>query len=119
MSDFTPMSDGEAGVNGAELPTFGPGGIYHEKQVGALCAVHAMNNLLQGPIFEEWDLREEAQKLDREERRLMGGETMDHGNARMDGFFNVQVIKVLLERMGYSMNLIKGEAGKTALKDTA
>ena len=22
----------------------------------------------------------------------MGGEVMDHGNARMDGFFNVQVI---------------------------
>merc|ERR1719161_59462 len=75
--------------------------------------------MLQSPLFEEYDLREVAEQLDREERRLMGGEAMDHGNARMDGFFNVQVIKVLMERMGYSMNLIKGEAGKDALKDTA
>ncbi len=26
-------------------------GIYHEHQEGALCAQHALNNLLQGPMF--------------------------------------------------------------------
>ena len=28
-------------------------GMYHEKQIGGLCAVHCMNNLLQGPEFNE------------------------------------------------------------------
>ena len=27
-------------------------GIYHEKQIGALCAVHALNNLMQQPMFK-------------------------------------------------------------------
>ncbi|KAJ1473741.1 hypothetical protein T484DRAFT_1835000 [Baffinella frigidus] len=27
-------------------------GAYHEKQIGSLCAVHCMNNLLQGPYFD-------------------------------------------------------------------
>ncbi len=26
-------------------------GIYHEHQEGALCGQHALNNLLQGPMF--------------------------------------------------------------------
>lgn len=119
MGDFTPMKDGEAGVNGAELPKFGPGGIYHEKQIGSLCAVHALNNLLQGPIFDELALGEVSQQLDREEARLMGGQNMDYGNARADGFFNVQVIKVCLERMGYTLEPLTGETGKSALQNTA
>ena len=28
-------------------------GMYHEKQIGGLCAVHCMNNLVQGPEFDE------------------------------------------------------------------
>lgn len=119
MSDFTPMKDGEQGVNGAELPKFGPGGIYHEKQIGSLCAVHALNNLLQGPIFDEMQFGEEAQRLDQEERRLMGGENLDYGNARADGFFNVQVIKAVLERMGFRLEPLAGESGKTALQNSA
>lgn len=31
-------------------------GIYHEHQQGALCAQHAMNNLLQHPIFSADEL---------------------------------------------------------------
>ncbi len=30
--------------------------LYHEKQVAALCGVHCINSLLQGPIFSEVDL---------------------------------------------------------------
>jgi ataxin-3 len=32
------------------------GSLYHEKQVAALCGVHAINTLLQGPVFSEIDL---------------------------------------------------------------
>ncbi|KAG1656171.1 hypothetical protein FOA52_008710 [Chlamydomonas sp. UWO 241] len=30
--------------------------LYHEKQVAALCGVHCINALLQGPMFSEVDL---------------------------------------------------------------
>jgi ataxin-3 len=30
--------------------------LYHEKQVAALCGVHCINTLLQGPYFNELDL---------------------------------------------------------------
>jgi len=32
-------------------------GMYHEKQIGGLCAVHCMNNLMQGPEFDEIEVR--------------------------------------------------------------
>lgn len=120
LADFKPLADGGGEkVDGTKLSKFGPGGIYHEKQVGALCAVHAMNNLLQGPLFDEWQLREAAAELDREEKRLLGGSDVDlTGNARGDGFFNVQVIRLLLQKMGYSLTPIKGEVGKS-IGDTA
>eukprot|EP00929_Paragymnodinium_shiwhaense_P000054 TRINITY_DN10017_c0_g1_i3.p2 TRINITY_DN10017_c0_g1~~TRINITY_DN10017_c0_g1_i3.p2 ORF type:complete len:160 (-),score=43.76 TRINITY_DN10017_c0_g1_i3:109-588(-) len=119
ISDFK-AAEGEGGIDGTKLPKFGPGGIYHEKQVGNLCAVHAMNNLLQGPLFDERQLHGIAMELDREERRLLGGTDIDGtGNARMDGFFNVQVIRVLLERMGYNLIPLRGEEGRSAIKDSA
>jgi ataxin-3 len=31
-------------------------GIYHEHQEGALCAQHALNNLLQNPVFSADEL---------------------------------------------------------------
>lgn len=36
-------------------------GIYHEQQQGALCAQHALNNLLQNPVFTAVDLATIAQ----------------------------------------------------------
>lgn len=118
LSNFTPASDGD-GANGRELPPYGPGGIYHEKQIGSLCAVHCVNNLLQGPLFDEWAFRSVAQELDQAERSITGGEGLDYGNARMDGFFNVQVVQAVLGRAGYMMQAIKGEEGRTAQADTA
>lgn len=119
LGDFQGMRDGEQGADGTKMSKFGPGGIYHEKQIGKLCALHAMNNLMQGPLFDQSQLHMVANELDRKERQLMGGSNLDNGNACMDGFFNVQVIRVMLERMGYSMVQITGEEGKSALKDAA
>ena len=40
-------------------------GIYHEKQIGSLCAVHCLNNLVQDSYFDEVELAEIVQSMDR------------------------------------------------------
>ncbi|KAL6078966.1 ubiquitinyl hydrolase 1 [Balamuthia mandrillaris] len=82
--------------------------LYHEKQVAGLCAVHALNTLLQGNIFTEIDLMQIANEFDRNERALMmemGTESTDFlkymaedsGNVADDGNYSVQVIQKALE----------------------
>ena len=44
--------------------------IYHEQQLSALCGVHALNNLLQGPYCGAGDLAAIAHDLDAAERDL-------------------------------------------------
>lgn len=103
--------DGRA--DGEKLPAYGPGGIYHEKQIGNLCAVHCLNNLMQGPVFNEVQLAEVAQQLDAAERRLLGGAALgakDGSNVRDDGFFNVEVIRAVLMNAGFQMELIRSQA---------
>lgn len=121
ISDFA--SDGPEGekVDGTKLPPFGPGGIYHEKQVGAMCAKHCINNLLQGPLFDEGMLSDVALRLDAEERRLLGGAAglEDGGNVRSDGFYNVQVIRVVLERAGFTMDPLTAEDSRKILNEPA
>lgn len=119
LSNFQSASDGD-GASGEKLPPWGPGGIYHEKQVGSLCAVHCVNNMLQGPLFDHGDFEDVALELDRKERQLLeGGQGLDYGNARADGFFNVQVINAVLTNAGYSMELVDREAVVNARVDTA
>ena len=69
-------------------------GIYHEKQVGRLCAKHCVNNMLQTPAFNEIQLGEIARELDEIERQTMGGRQLEQEsqNVSADGFFSVQVI---------------------------
>lgn len=43
--------------------------VYHEKQVAALCGVHALNTLLQGPFFSEIELAQ----VRRRRRRWLAG----------------------------------------------
>ena len=45
--------------------------IYHEKQVSALCGVHALNNLLQGSYYGAGDLADVARALDARELALL------------------------------------------------
>jgi Ataxin-3 len=76
--------------------------LYHERQEAALCGVHCVNCLLQGPVFTEWDLARAAHQLDKLEHELMasqGVETSDFvkfaaegsGNVARDGMFSIQV----------------------------
>eukprot|EP00440_Ansanella_granifera_P019890 gb/GFBE01021610.1/.p1 GENE.gb/GFBE01021610.1/~~gb/GFBE01021610.1/.p1 ORF type:complete len:332 (+),score=75.38 gb/GFBE01021610.1/:1-996(+) len=118
LSNFAEAGGGDGG-NGKEMPPYGPGGIYHEKQIGSLCALHTVNNLLQGPMFTDGDFRGVAAELDRAERALMGGGSMDYGNARMDGFYNVQVVQAVLNRAGYAVEPINSEAARECQADTA
>jgi len=77
-------------------------GLYHEKQIGALCAVHALNNLMQRRCFDEVELASIAHELDEKERVALGGERLDgeeaSGNVRADGFFSSQVVLEAVRR---------------------
>lgn len=84
--------------------------IYHEKQYGSLCGIHALNNLLQlGPVFSPDDLADIAQELDNTERELMLSQGLDtddaikflaedSGNVDDSGNFSFDVMNAALER---------------------
>eukprot|EP00271_Cylindrocystis_brebissonii_P002636 TRINITY_DN13402_c0_g1_i1.p1 TRINITY_DN13402_c0_g1~~TRINITY_DN13402_c0_g1_i1.p1 ORF type:complete len:389 (-),score=57.76 TRINITY_DN13402_c0_g1_i1:700-1866(-) len=85
--------------------------LYHEPQVDALCGVHCLNSLLQGPCFTEFDLASLAQNLDSKEREMMmvgGVDSADYlrymaedsGNVAEDGNFSIQVLSQALEVWG-------------------
>lgn len=84
--------------------------VYHERQLGSLCGLHCINNLLQGPRFGPGDLAEIGARLDRREQRLMGGCFVDGspGGENFDGSadggnFSIQVLRVALARMGLKL----------------
>eukprot|EP00310_Coccolithus_braarudii_P001859 CAMPEP_0183378040 /NCGR_PEP_ID=MMETSP0164_2-20130417/124663_1 /TAXON_ID=221442 /ORGANISM="Coccolithus pelagicus ssp braarudi, Strain PLY182g" /LENGTH=137 /DNA_ID=CAMNT_0025555577 /DNA_START=125 /DNA_END=534 /DNA_ORIENTATION=+ len=52
--------------------------MYHEQQLSALCGVHALNNLMQGPFFGAGDLGEIAARLDLLERELLDAATASY-----------------------------------------
>ena len=64
--------------------------------MSSLCGVHALNNLLQGPVFGAGDLGEIALELDRQEAALLGEAPVALGAAshRIDprtGDFSIEV----------------------------
>ncbi|KAL9641601.1 hypothetical protein ABK040_013520 [Willaertia magna] len=84
--------------------------IYHEKQEASLCAMHALNNLLQGPYFTEIDLMEIARQLDQEEQNLLTDakdlqEWRKKGsqNVSDEGNFSIEVINKALEVWSVSL----------------
>jgi Ataxin-3 len=80
-------------------PNHNPGQLlYFEKQQAALCGVHALNTLLQGPYFNEIDLAEIAQHLDAMETALLG--TAAGENVDASGMFSTQVLAKALEVWG-------------------
>mmetsp|Transcript_51232 Transcript_51232/g.81392 ORF Transcript_51232/g.81392 Transcript_51232/m.81392 type:complete len:525 (+) Transcript_51232:36-1610(+) len=89
--------------------------IYHERQLGALCGVHCVNNLLQGPRFGPGDLAEIAVRLDKKERRLLGKTCRAGGTSGEEssscnfdssadgGNFSIQVLSIALARAGLKL----------------
>ncbi|CAF3722742.1 unnamed protein product [Rotaria sp. Silwood1] len=72
-------------------------GIYHEHQEGALCAQHALNNLLQTPLFSADNLADIARELDKEENSVLTHTLYESENMDDTGFFNIQVLQLALK----------------------
>ena len=97
----------------ATLPAVASLLVYWETQQSAFCGVHACNNLLQNPLFDEASFRAFARHLDREEAALLGGDeagskaaravagrgTSDNFDPRT-GLFSVSVLLHALKRAG-------------------
>lgn len=79
----------------------GPGGIYHEKQAGLLCAMHTINNVIQENRISEEILRKTAKQLDKAAHRLTGGRSTDYRNYREDGFYNALVVQAVFSGLGF------------------
>ncbi|KFG50723.1 josephin protein [Toxoplasma gondii p89] len=85
------------------------GVVYWEKQgANRMCALHCINSLLQGPVYDETEMSKIGYDFDRRERQLMA-EGMDpaaykeffdeeSGNVAHDGFFNVSVLMECLRK---------------------
>lgn len=87
--------------------------VYFEKQGtdSSLCAMHALNALLQGPRFSEFDLSKIARELDEKESQIMSESgrdsrdfleyiVKDSENVGLDGNFNIQVITHACSKLG-------------------
>ncbi|CAF0803770.1 unnamed protein product [Rotaria sordida] len=72
-------------------------GIYHEHQQGALCAQHALNNLVQTPVFSADNLADIARELDKEENNVLTHTIFESENMDDTGFFNIQVLQLALK----------------------
>ncbi|KAF6259414.1 ataxin-3 [Scenedesmus sp. NREL 46B-D3] len=75
--------------------------LYHEKQVAALCGVHCINTLLQGPYFNELDLAQIGHELDQLERQMLDSEAQaaagPSSNLDESGMFSIQVLTKALQ----------------------
>ncbi|CAF0731479.1 unnamed protein product [Adineta steineri] len=72
-------------------------GIYHEHQQGLLCGQHALNNLLQNPIFSSAALDDIARNLDIEEISVLEHTPVQLENMDDTGFYNIQVLQRALK----------------------
>jgi ataxin-3 len=107
-------------LNQSDVPAY----IYWEKQVSALCAQHAINNLLQSPLFDEISLSEIAKQLDENELKIMQQNAdldsadyltflaADSANVDESGNFSIEVIRSALFNMNLTVNNIDSEETK-------
>ncbi len=89
----------------------------------ALCGVHCLNTLLQGPLFGAIELGQIAQDLDALERTFMsenGIESEDYkkfiaedsGNVSSDGFFSIQASELyVLQADAKCRSLLRRDKG--------
>mmetsp|Transcript_11 Transcript_11/g.31 ORF Transcript_11/g.31 Transcript_11/m.31 type:complete len:462 (+) Transcript_11:44-1429(+) len=117
--------------------------IYHERQLGGLCGVHCLNNLLQGPHFGPGDLAEIGVQLDNQEQQLLQhdasgsairptgatenrGDTANGTNGREaynvdssadGGNFSIQVLTLALSRFKLELLPAKHPRARDLMKD--
>lgn len=97
--------------------------VYHERQSGSMCAVHCLNSLFQGPVFDEVALAEIARELDMKEASLYQeafGEVVEikgSVNVSVDGNFSIQVIVKAIEGRGLKVNQVAALDAQTIPKE--
>lgn len=100
--------------------------IYHEKQEGRLCAVHCLNNLLQGSYFTAVDLGNLADQLDEAELQQMAEGGFDGEDYRRfvaspssnkddTGYFSLQVIQKALSNLTIEMIKFNSKSSNLAI----
>lgn len=83
--------------------------IYHETQTAHMCALHAINNLLQDAEFTANDLVRIGHELDKHERALYGSisgdvnDSLESWNLDPSGNFSIQVMIVALALYGLEL----------------
>ena len=103
--------------------------IYHEKQAAALCGVHCLNNLLQGPYVNAGSLADIAHQLDQLERQLMfshGTDTpealryaaSDSINVDASGNFSITVLMKAMQN-SHNLTLVRRQANDQTDPSTA
>ena len=79
--------------------------IYWERQDSdLLCAVHALNSLIQFPCWDPVSLAQLARDIDDEENSLFNDRQKLSQNVQESGFYSVQVITRALQTKNLSMN---------------
>jgi len=97
--------------------------IYHEKQAAALCGVHCLNNLLQGPYVNAGGLADIAHELDAAERALMFSQGVntpeairyaasESVNVDASGNFSITVLAKALQN-SHNLNLVRRQSNDT------
>ena len=97
-------------------------GIYHEQQEGMMCAMHAINNLLQDKRYDEFQLAEIGRDLDKWEKAASGAMQGDGGssnNVRADGYFGIQVISMALQKLNLAMTPLGSDQAVAARANPA
>jgi len=81
--------------------------LYHEQQVGRLCGLHCLNNILQSRVFEATELRKLEKELTKEQNGLQPWWRTRIFRSLLSFFtgddFNVQTLEVALRRKGLAM----------------
>eukprot|EP00947_MAST-08B_sp_MAST-8B-sp1_P005448 g5448.t1 len=86
------------------------------RQQAAFCGIHAVNNALQVPLFEEKDFRQFARELDEAEAKLLGVRPPPPGrsvNVDRSGNYSISVILAALRRADMQGEPILGDRAKS------
>ncbi|ODM89473.1 Ataxin-3 [Orchesella cincta] len=101
------------------------GRIFFEKQDGALCGQHCLNNALQSSLFSAVDLSEIARQLDEKERQTMaelGTDTKEYrefianpsSNFDDSGYFSVQVLSEAVKNVNLELVSFQSDDSRAA-----
>jgi len=92
--------------------------VYHERQLGALCGVHCLNNLLQGAHFGPGDLAEIGVQLDDQEREHQERQSAYNVDTSADGGnFSIQVLTLALKRFSLELLPSRHPSAKPMMRD--